>query len=69
MKNSNPLANKSAVGFYRKHELVQILGISESTIWRMEKAGNFPKRKQLGIKSVGWDKAEIQDWIASREVA
>ncbi|MFK5987155.1 MAG: AlpA family phage regulatory protein [Pseudomonadota bacterium] len=56
-------------GFYRKPELKKITGLSDSTVWRMEKAGNFPKRKQITSRLVGWSRQEVIGWIESREVA
>ena len=41
-------------------------GWSASTIYRLERAGRFPKRVQLGPNSVGWRLAEINAWIESR---
>lgn len=33
---------------------------------RLEKAGKFPKRVQLGANSVGWVASEIEDWMVER---
>jgi prophage regulatory protein len=46
----------------RKPELLDRIGLSDTTIWRMEKVGKFPKRLQLGGNSVGWFDDEIDDW-------
>lgn len=50
----------------RQSEACNITGLSKTTIWRMEKKGDFPKRIQLGSNSVGWLKSEIFEWIDSR---
>jgi prophage regulatory protein len=50
----------------RKPEVREIVGLSDPTIWRMESAGRFPKRLQLGGKAVGWLKSEIDGWLAER---
>jgi prophage regulatory protein len=47
----------------RKPEIRERLHISDATVWRWEKAGNFPKRIQLGGNSVGWIEDEIESWI------
>ena len=54
--------------YIRKPEVRQIAGSSDSTIWRMEKRGQFPKRRQLGPNSVGWLLSEIEEWMESRPV-
>lgn len=53
----------------RKKELLNMLGLSGPTIWRMEQAGKFPQRLRLGGNSCGWLVSEIDDWIASRAAA
>lgn len=50
----------------RKPELFARVGLSDATIWRMEKAGKFPRRVQLGGKSVGWLSGEFDAWLNSR---
>lgn len=46
----------------RKRELLRVVGLSDPTIWRMERAGRFPKRIHLGSNSVGWYESEILAW-------
>lgn len=50
----------------RKPELFSRVGLSDATIWRMERAGKFPRRVRLGGKSVGWLDEEIEGWFAER---
>jgi len=50
----------------RKPELLNIIGLSDPTIWRMEKNGDFPKRMRLGGNSCGWLESEINQWIEER---
>ncbi len=38
-------------------------GLSRTTIWRREKAQEFPARITLGGSSVGWKLTEVQRWI------
>ena len=35
-------------------------------IARLEKAGQFPKRVQLGPSRVGWVESEVLDWLDVR---
>ena len=41
---------------------------SRMHIDRLEKAGTFPKRRELGANTVGWDEEEIEEWLASRPI-
>lgn len=51
----------------RAPEVCQKTSLSRTTIWRMERAGKFPKRVSLGQNAVGWRSDEIEDWIRSRK--
>lgn len=50
----------------RRPEINEITGLSVSTIYRLEKSGGFPKRRQISNKSVAWVLSEIEEWIKSR---
>lgn len=45
----------------------QAVGLSRSTVFRLERAGHFPKRRQLSANSVGWMSSEIEQWVATRK--
>lgn len=57
---------KSMDRVIRKPELLATIGLSDPTIWRLEKAGKFPKRLKLGGNSTGWLLSEVLEWIAKR---
>ena len=52
--------------FIRKKELRAKVGYSPAHIDRLEKAGEFPKRINLGPNSVAWLEHEVEDWIKAR---
>lgn len=43
-----------------------IAGISRTTAWRMQKAGDFPEPVTISAKRVGWWESELTAWKASR---
>jgi prophage regulatory protein len=45
----------------------RLLPFSDMHIWRLEKAGKFPKRIKLGEHRVGWDLDEVIAWIEDRK--
>lgn len=49
-------------------EVIAMIGLSRTTIWRLEKDGLFPKRRQITRSKVGWLKSEVQDWLVSRPI-
>lgn len=40
-------------------------GLSPATIYRREAAGTFPRRVQIGIRSVAWYSSDIDDFVAA----
>jgi prophage regulatory protein len=54
-----------------KDELDEIKGIhlSRSQLWRLERAGKFPRRVQLGENSIRWDEAEIDAHLNAKKAA
>ena len=51
----------------RMKDVVFTTGLSKTTIYRLEKEGNFPKWVSLGARSVGWFKHDIQDFLKTRQ--
>ena len=50
-------------------QVVDLVGLSRTTIWRLERSGQFPRRRQVSTKAVRWNLAEILDWMNSRPLA
>lgn len=51
----------------RPKEIEVVTGLSPTTIWRREKAGDFPRRRRISPGAVGWLASEVQAWLDSRE--
>ena len=49
-----------------KRDLKELVLYSPQHIARLEKAGDFPKRVQLGPNRVGWVEGEVLDWLDQR---
>ena len=49
-----------------KKALKELVLYSPQHIARLEKAGLFPKRVQLGPNRVGWVEQEVLDWLDQR---
>lgn len=50
----------------RLPELLDTVGLSRPSVYRMMKAGTFPHQVKLGTAAVGWLRAEVTQWIAER---
>jgi prophage regulatory protein len=57
-----------AARIIRKREVLRRTGYADySSIWRLERNGEFPKRVQLNANgAVGWYEAEIDEWVRNR---
>ena len=55
--------------FLRWPRVRLLTGLSRSTVWRLEKNGQFPARRKLSANSVGWSLIELQAWMQSRSAA
>ena len=71
-KNSEARAKQieEADNNYEQRQTVsEMVPLSRSQIWRLEKAGKFPRRIQISDNSVGWDEADIEEWLQARKAA
>ncbi len=50
----------------RVHDVTRVTGLSRTTLWRLERRGEFPRRLRLSQNSCGWLAKEIEDWLLSR---
>jgi prophage regulatory protein len=50
----------------RFREVRERVGLSRSTIWRLERQGLFVKRRKLSGKTVGWPEDEVDAWLKGR---
>jgi len=52
--------------FLRFRELAKRVGLSRSSVWRLERAGLFPQHRRLSSNAVGWWEPEIEVWLRAR---
>jgi len=53
----------------RPSGLKDVVGISSTTCWRLERKGQFPARRKLSAGAVGWLQSELSAWLESRATA
>jgi prophage regulatory protein len=53
----------------RRSELRKIVPLADTTIYEMERRGDFPRRFYLTSKCVVWDLAEVEQWLTARRAA
>lgn len=47
----------------------EMSGLSNVTRWRMEKRGEFPKRRQISPNRVAYLESEVLNWMDTRPVS
>ena len=53
----------------RRRELRKIVPLADTTIYEMERSGEFPRRFYLTSKCVVWDLEEVEAWLTERRAA
>ena len=53
----------------RLKDVVELVGLSKTTIWRRMRAGEFPPALRLGgpqTRAVGWKVTDVEAWLEQR---
>ena len=53
----------------RRRELRKIVPLADTTIYEMERRGDFPQGFYLTSKCVVWDLDEVERWLPARRAA
>ena len=61
--NSRGAAEQRLIAFDVVRKLT---GLSRSTIWRLERQGLFPQRRQISHRRVAWVSLEVLGWTQAR---
>lgn len=41
-------------------------GLSRTTIWRLERRGDFPRHRRISRNAVAWAEHEVGEWIRAK---
>jgi prophage regulatory protein len=61
-----PSEERTSARLIRFAEVKHRVGLSRSTVWRLEKANQFPKSIRISSGRRGWLESDISAWIAAR---
>lgn len=66
-----PLQKSDQVGLIehrilRRPEVEAKTGFKRAHLYALIKEGKFPRALRLGVRAVGWDSAEVDQWIQDR---
>jgi predicted DNA-binding transcriptional regulator AlpA len=54
--------------YLREKDLLKVIPISKSTLWRKVARGAFPKPIKLSEKITVWRTEDIEDWFNEQEI-
>jgi prophage regulatory protein len=58
-----------SVEILRKPAVLALVGMKNTWLHESVKSGDFPAPIRLGVRAVGWRRADVEAWLASREKA
>ncbi|EHZ2901700.1 AlpA family phage regulatory protein [Vibrio vulnificus] len=58
----------STVKLVRQTELAMLLGISNTTLWRLRQDQNFPKPVAIRARMIGWRLSDIENWLNANKL-
>jgi prophage regulatory protein len=50
-------------------EVTEVTRLAKPTLYRMIKAGTFPRQIHLATQRVAWLRSEVLDWVAEQAAA
>lgn len=62
-QNTSPFTERRIL---RRAAVEAKTGFKRAHIYSLMKEGKFPKAARVGVRAVGWDADEIDQWIADR---
>ena len=52
--------------FLRPRDVLALIGVSRTTLWRMVRAGQFPSPVRITERSAGFLQETVESWMRSR---
>ncbi|WP_375741601.1 helix-turn-helix transcriptional regulator [Pseudomonas boanensis] len=50
----------------RLPQVQRATGFGRAWIYELMKRGEFPQARKIGARAVGWDSAEISEWVSKQ---
>jgi prophage regulatory protein len=63
---THPFSSPADRRILRRAEVEQKTGFKRAHLYSLMREGKFPKALRLGVRAVGWDSVEVDQWIADR---
>lgn len=52
--------------FVRPREVLEMIGVSRTTLWRMVQSGAFPRPVRITIRNNGFVLEAVEEWMKAR---
>ncbi len=52
----------------RLPEVCRLVGLSRSSVLRLERRGEFPPKFSLSVRSIGWYELDVLAWVQARAI-
>ena len=52
--------------FVRPREVLEMIGVSRTTLWRMVQAGVFPRPVRITVRNNGFVLEAVEEWMKAR---
>ena len=66
LRVAQPLDRVASLKLLRFPAVRERTGLSRSTIWRLERQGDFPKHRRISPNAVAWVEEEVMSWMHSK---
>jgi prophage regulatory protein len=60
------LPSRPEVRLVSPREAARLTSLSKSTLWRLSRAGSFPRAISLSPGRIAWRLSDVENWIATR---
>lgn len=64
--DARPVSPTAPLRLLRFPAVRERTGLSRSTIWRLERRGEFPRHRRISANAVAWVEEEVADWIRAK---
>jgi prophage regulatory protein len=65
-KSKKPIETYGLPMILRKKQVLEMVGLSSSTVRNLQSVGAFPKPIHLSLRATGWLTTDIENWLAQR---
>jgi prophage regulatory protein len=66
LEQAPPVSDNPLPKMLTQKDVMELLSYSPMMIWRLENAGNFPRRVKLSDTRDVWVKSEVEAWLRER---